>query len=88
LPDSFRARVNSVIASVAEGMMPIGIAAAGFLIDKAGVSTVLMGCGILFMMLAPLLFLTPDFKRFYRLPPKEAEKFFIERYPEAFSKTI
>ncbi|MFA5161088.1 MAG: MFS transporter [Elusimicrobiales bacterium] len=86
-PDEMRARVNSVIASVAEGMMPLGMALSGVFIERFGYSAALFCCGIAFALLAPALYLVPDFKRFYRLPPAEAEKFFKETYPEAFAKT-
>lgn len=54
IPDAYRGRVNSVVSMIATGVMPIGAALGGILIDQLGLvgTFLLMGGG---MMLAVLI---------------------------------
>jgi DHA3 family macrolide efflux protein-like MFS transporter len=57
VPDAFRGRVNSVQQMVATGVMPIGMAMGGFLVDSIGVvgTFILMGTGMTLACFAGLL---------------------------------
>jgi len=84
MPDRFRARTSSVSTFLCMVINPLGIAVSGIIIARYGVEATISICGILIILFAPLLYLIPNFSRFYRLEPKQAETFFTENYPEAF----
>lgn len=57
VPDEFRGRVNSVINMIATGVMPIGMAIGGIMVDKVGLmaSYFIMGAGMIISALGGLL---------------------------------
>jgi DHA3 family macrolide efflux protein-like MFS transporter len=57
VPDQFRGRVNSVVSTICTGVMPVGMAMGGILVDKVGVTNafVFMGAGMMLACLAGLL---------------------------------
>ncbi|MGZ3694711.1 MAG: MFS transporter [Bdellovibrionota bacterium] len=81
VPDAFRSRIGSIMGFLCNGVSPLGIASAGFLISYLGLSEslVLMGAGVL--VLTPLMLLIPLFKAFICASPSEAEVFIGSHYP-------
>lgn len=57
IPDAYRGRVNSVVSMIATGVMPIGAALGGILIDKLGLvgTFLLMGGGMVLAVVVGLL---------------------------------
>jgi MFS family permease len=85
VPDSHRARVGAIMAFLCGGIEPLGVAAAGFLISRYGLTSAMACMGIALVGLTPLLLLVPGFADFMNASPEEAEGFLARRYPEAMS---
>ncbi len=62
VPDAFRGRVNALLSMIATGIMPIGMAAAGLIVETVGLPNtfLIMGGGMLAGTM--LGFLSPDFR--------------------------
>ncbi|HWU42056.1 MAG TPA: hypothetical protein VN132_01420, partial [Bdellovibrio sp.] len=61
VPDSHLARVGSIMGFLGAGITPLGIAAAGLLISKFGLTISLVAMGGLLVLLTPLMFIIPKF---------------------------
>lgn len=86
VPDSHRARVGSIVGFLCGGMAPLGIAGAGALIARVGLTPAMIGVGAALALLAPLILLIPSFPEFMAASPAEAAEFFERRFPGAFSR--
>jgi len=85
VPDSHRARVGSIMGFLCGGMDPLGIAGAGLLVERCGLTTTLLGLGAALIVMTPLLLLIPDFPDYMGASPEDAAEFFDKRYPGAFA---
>lgn len=85
VPDSHRARVGSITGFLCGGMNPLGIAAAGLLVERCGLTATMLCLGGALLAMAPLLLLIPDFAEYMAASPEDAAGFFAKRYPGAFS---
>jgi hypothetical protein len=87
IPDSHRARVGSIMGFLCGGMNPLGIAAAGLLVERCGLTATMLCLGGALLVMSPLLLLIPDFAEYMAASPEDAAAFFDKRYPGAFSET-
>ena len=76
IPDSYRARVYSIVGFGCGLAGPLGMALAGSLIEKYGTPTLLVVMGSVFVCLTPLLLVNKELTRFMRLSPEAASQYF------------
>lgn len=86
LPDSFRARIGSLMGFMCNGVSPLGVAGAGLLIASLGLNHALIAMGLSFLFITPMLLKIPQIKEFLSATPEEAPQFFAKYYPGAFPK--
>lgn len=84
LPDKYRSRVSSCASFLYQMAIPIGVAITGNLISIFSLTTTLIFSGALVILLAPLIYLIPDFKKFMRLSNESVATFYTDNYPQAF----
>ncbi len=83
VPDSYRARIGSIMGFMCNGISPLGVAGAGILISNFGLSTSLITMGGILILLTPLMLLIPKFNEFLNASPKEAGAFLDQHYPQS-----
>ncbi|MBF0297517.1 MAG: MFS transporter [Oligoflexia bacterium] len=88
LPDQYRSRVGSCASFLYQMANPIGVAFSGYLISTFSLNTTLLVSGGLVIILSPLIYRIPDFKKFMRLPDDSVATFYIKNYPEAFKQKL
>ena len=86
VPDHYRARVNTIVNTIATSAMPIGLALSGPLLDTFGGWTLLKGIALIIMVIVPLLFLVPNLVAFFNEPSEQLESWMKQTYPSAFLK--
>lgn len=84
VPNAYRSRIGSIMGFLCNGISPLGIAAAGYLITALGLNKSLLIMGLGVSLLAPLILLIPKIKEFLSATPKEAEDFISKNYPNSF----
>lgn len=84
IPDQYRSRISSIMSFGSQGIAPLGVIFSGVIIATLGVklSMAIMGGGMAIVSL--LIFKVPKFIEFARCSQDETQKFFVEKYPEAF----
>lgn len=63
VPDAYRGRVNAALAMVAHGVVPLGAATAGILLDRLGSVAMLVLMGLGFALSGVVAYLNPTFRR-------------------------
>lgn len=86
MPDSLRARTDSILYFCCGLAAPAGTALAGFLMAQIGVSLTLSWSGALLLCLTPCLALVPYFFDFFRQAPENVADFLPQHFPQAFRK--
>jgi MFS family permease len=86
VPDHYRARVNTIINTIATSAMPLGLAVSGPLLDRFGGWTLLSGIALMVGVIIPLLFLVPNLVTFFNQPSEQVEGWMKETYPNAFTQ--
>ena len=76
IPDSYRARFDSILGFGCGLAAPLGMAMAGSMIERFGTPTLLVFMGSVFVCLTPLLLVNKEFIRFMRLSPEDAPQYF------------
>jgi len=84
IPDSHRARFNSIIYFLCVGIMPLGVAGSSLLIARAGLSASLLLMGLMIMLLTPLLLWIPQLTEFLEVRAGKAGGFLKGHYPGNF----
>ncbi len=84
LPDSYRARIGSIMGFMCNGISPLGVAAAGYLIAFIGLDKSLLVMGATVALLAPLMLAIPLLKEFLSVRPESGSEFFNRYYPGIF----
>lgn len=85
-PDNYRSRVGSVSAFMSQAASPLGLALSGMAVAEHGMRATMMLAGGGIILMAPLIFLVPQFSAFCRLRPEDTGDFFLNRHPEVFCK--
>jgi DHA3 family macrolide efflux protein-like MFS transporter len=86
VPDHYRARVNTIINTIATSAMPLGLALSGPLLDTFGGWNMLTGIALMVSVIIPLLFLVPNLVAFFNQPSDEVEAWMKQTYPKAFTQ--
>ncbi|UVT22067.1 MAG: MFS transporter [Nitrospira sp.] len=74
--DEYRSRIDSAMKFLFGLAAPLGVIAAGPIIEVIGASTGTIMIGLAIMLLTPLLLVIPDYRRFYNSDTEEAQKMF------------
>ncbi len=81
VPDSFRARIGSIMGFLCSGISPLGIAGVGLLISGIGLTQTLVFMGLWVVVMTPLMLAIPRFSTYVDSSPEEAGAFFQKHYP-------
>lgn len=84
LPDTYRARIGSIMGFMCNGVSPLGVAGAGYLISLLGLDQTLVIMGALVALLAPFLLFIPRLGEFLSVKPEQAGDFFNHHYSGIF----
>jgi hypothetical protein len=85
VPDAYRTRVGSIVSFMCNGVTPLGLAGAGYLISLLGLNRALVVIGAALILLTPLVYLIPLLNEFLAATPEEAETFLERHYPGSLS---
>ncbi|QDE89545.1 hypothetical protein BHS06_11555 [Myxococcus xanthus] len=86
MPDAFRSRATSVRIFIGAIAAPAGIAVTGWLISTFGLETTLLVSGGSVLALSFAVFLIPNYRVFFDADADVTSRFYVEHYPEAFSR--
>ena len=81
IPDSYRARYNSIVDFLCLGLYPVGMAVGSLSIAQLGLSTTWVIMGLSGILQTPLIFLVPKLKEFLEVPAHKAGGFLKKHYP-------
>ena len=81
IPDVFRSRIGASLGFMGKGIEPVSLSVVGLSVENLGFNTSLLVLGIIALIIAPTLYLIPNFKIFMRLKSKETSVFLLEKYP-------
>lgn len=84
VPSSHLGRIGGITGFMCNGISPLGVALAGLVMAAVGLQKFLVAMGLAVVVLSPLIFFIPHFRRFLAVAPGDGENFFAETYPGAF----
>lgn len=84
VPMEYQGRVFSFMGLITTGLMPLGFAFAGGLVERYSAGTVISLSGLISLSLFPIILFIPHLHEFLCRPQDEVQTFIKEKYPEAF----
>lgn len=80
VPHSYRSRIFSIFAFLAQSVNPLGLVIAGFILEDSKVRFLLTGMGILILLNIGFIFIVPHLAVFLRSKEGDTKKFINEHY--------